>query len=226
MLQTMFKMLLLVTIVSGTIVAIGSAPTVAATKSDKIEPRLQQIFDTELCPKLNGIVGAQKLVGETCNVSYAKKSDQDRAANKICNKYGKQLKSQCNAYKNYKAGTPAKKTAKPGETAAGKDPVYGNNDKCGTGDSEVKTSINIGCQGKGNAIIDMLFAFIRFLSAGVGLIIVGSLVFAGIQYTTSRGDPQATAAAIDRIQNSLLALLLFIFAYAILNYIVPGAVLR
>ena len=102
----------------------------------------------------------------------------------------------------------------------------GTNDKCGSGDSAVKTSINIGCRGKGNAIIDMLFAFIRFLSAGVGLIIAGSLVFAGIQYTVSRGDPQATAAAVDRIQNSVMALLLFLFAYAILNYVVPGAVLR
>jgi len=104
--------------------------------------------------------------------------------------------------------------------------IRGSNDKCGSGDAEVKTSINIGCRGRGNAIVDMLFAFIRFLSAGVGLIIAGSLVFAGIQYTTSRGDPQATAAAVDRIQNSVMALLLFLFAYAILNYIVPGAVLR
>lgn len=98
--------------------------------------------------------------------------------------------------------------------------------KCGQGANEVKTSIDIGCKNKGNPIVDMLFAFIRFLSFGIGLLIAGSMVFAGIQYITARGDPQAVAAAKNRIQASLLALMLFIFAYAILNYIVPGAVLK
>ncbi len=87
-------------------------------------------------------------------------------------------------------------------------------------------SIDIGCQGKGNPIADALFGFIRFLSAGVGLIIIGSIIMGGIQYTGSRGEPQATAMAINRIRSSVFALFLFIFAYAILNYLVPGAILK
>ncbi len=90
----------------------------------------------------------------------------------------------------------------------------------------VTTSINIGCEGKGNPILDMLFAFVRFLSAGVALVIVGSMIWAGIQYTSSRGDPQATAKAVSRIQSNVVALLIFIFAYAMLNYVIPGAVLK
>jgi len=127
---------------------------------------------------------------------------------------------------NVSAGAASGSGSGSGSSSSSAPEPKGTNDKCGSGDAEVKTSINIGCRGRGNAIVDMLFAFIRFLSAGVGLIIAGSLVFAGIQYTTSRGDPQATAAAVDRIQNSVMALLLFLFAYAILNYIVPGAVLK
>ncbi|HWT55897.1 MAG TPA: hypothetical protein VN031_02590 [Candidatus Microsaccharimonas sp.] len=90
----------------------------------------------------------------------------------------------------------------------------------------VTTSIDIGCKGKGNPIMDMLFAFIRFLSYGVGLVIVASLTYAGIQYTGSRGDPSANAQAVKRIQANVSALLLFVFAYAIINYIIPGAVLH
>jgi hypothetical protein len=64
------------------------------------------------------------------------------------------------------------------------------------------------------------------LSYGVGLVIVGSLTYAGIQYTGSRGDPNANAQAVKRIQANVTALLLFVFAYAIVNYIVPGQLLK
>lgn len=90
----------------------------------------------------------------------------------------------------------------------------------------VPTAINFGCEGKGNPIMDFVFAVVRFLSLGVGFVLVGSMIWAGIQYTMSRGDPQATAQAITRIRANVIALLLFIFAYAILNFVIPGQVLR
>jgi hypothetical protein len=101
------------------------------------------------------------------------------------------------------------------------------NDSCGDAahGGPVKLSINIGCKGKGNPIADMAFAIIRILSDGVGLIVIGSIVVAGIQYSASQGDPQATAQAVKRIRSSFTALLIFIFGYAILNYLIPGAFL-
>lgn len=104
----------------------------------------------------------------------------------------------------------------------------------------VSTTINFGCQGnsctngttKGycgsphNPILDLAFAIIRFLSAGVGVVIVASFIVAGIQYTMSSGEPSATQAAIKRIQSNLTALILFIFGYAILNYFIPGGFLH
>jgi len=95
---------------------------------------------------------------------------------------------------------------------------------CGRGESKVSTSINIGCRHAGTALTDALFAIIRFLTAGVGLIVIASMVVAGIQYASSRGDPQATASAIDRIRSNVIALLVFMFAYAMLNYVIPGVV--
>lgn len=108
-----------------------------------------------------------------------------------------------------------------------KTPYHCGGDKNGHKNSDsVETSINIGCDGKGNAILDMLFAIIRFLSYGVGLVLVASLIVGGIQYTASTGDQQATATAVKRLKSVIVALLLFIFAYAILNYVIPGAVLK
>lgn len=94
------------------------------------------------------------------------------------------------------------------------------------GDNRIKLSIDIGCKGIGNPILDALFAIIRFLTLGVGLVLIGSMIVAGIQYTASRGDPQATAKAIGRMTSNVTALLLFIFTYAILNWVVPAGLLK
>lgn len=97
---------------------------------------------------------------------------------------------------------------------------------CGDPKQQVQISFDIGCTGKGNPIIDAVFAIIRFLSLGVGLIIVGSITFAGIQYTASRGDPKATADAIGRIRSNVIAFLIFIFAFAILNFVIPEGFIK
>lgn len=103
--------------------------------------------------------------------------------------------------------------------------------QCGSGDNAVETSINIGCRGETcetsnvsgcSALLDATFAIIRFLSAGVGIVVVASLIWAGVQYITARDDPNAVGKAKSRIISSLLALLIFIFAYAILNFVIPA----
>ena len=103
-------------------------------------------------------------------------------------------------------------------------------DVCGGGPKHAadatKISINIGCKGLGNPIVDATFAIIRFLTNGVGLVIVGSMVYAGIQYSASRGDPQSIVMAQNRIRSNVVALLIFIFGYAILNYIIPAGFLK
>lgn len=94
---------------------------------------------------------------------------------------------------------------------------------CGAApNTPVVTSINFGCQSKGNPITDIIFAVIRFLSTGVGIVIVGSIVVGGLQYIGARGDPQSTSIAIGRIRSAIIALIIFIFAYAILNYLIPA----
>ena len=110
------------------------------------------------------------------------------------------------------------------------------NSQCGSRADAIYTTIDFGCYGatcltskplpycnhSHSAIIDVLFAIIRFITDGVGLVIIASLIFAGIQYTVSRGDPRALKKATMRIHSSATALILFILAYAILNYIIPN----
>lgn len=90
----------------------------------------------------------------------------------------------------------------------------------------VSTSIDFGCSGKGNPIFDLTFAIIRFLVNGVGVVIIASTIYAGIQYILSSGDPQKINTAITRIRSNVIALILFIFTYAIIDYLVPGGLLK
>ncbi len=100
----------------------------------------------------------------------------------------------------------------------------------------VKTGIDLGCQGDScltkrpsnycrsphNPILDLLFAIIRLLSDGVGLVVIASFIIAAVQYIFSRGEPQSIAQATKRIQSSTTALIIFILAYALVNYVIPN----
>ena len=95
--------------------------------------------------------------------------------------------------------------------------------KCGKGSTTVNTKLDLGCKRQNkNPIIDLAYALIRFLSVGVGIVVVASVVFAGIMYTTSEGNPEKTAQAKSRIQTSIMALILYLFIFAIVQYLVPG----
>lgn len=99
--------------------------------------------------------------------------------------------------------------------------------QCGKGPKAIKVGFNFGCRGEEapgdmNPIVDIMLAIFRFLSTGVGIVVIGSVVVAGIQYTMSRGDPQTTAAAINRVTSAVGALILYLFIFAIANFIIPG----
>ncbi len=74
-------------------------------------------------------------------------------------------------------------------------------------------------------IVKYIVLFINLLSALVGVVVVGSIIYGGIQYSTAGSDPQKVSAAKSRIRNAIIALTFFLFSYSILNYLVPGGVL-
>lgn len=63
---------------------------------------------------------------------------------------------------------------------------------------------------------------INFLAALVGIAVVISIIIGGIQYGSSAGDPQKVSAAKNRIRNAIVALVTFMFLYALLNFLMPG----
>ena len=103
--------------------------------------------------------------------------------------------------------------------------VYADSHIQGCGDQGLQVAIDIGCQGEGNPIMDALGGIVRFLAAGVGLVITLMIVIGAIQYMSSAGNPQGLEAAKKKIFHAVEALLLFIFMTAILNFVIPGGLL-
>lgn len=71
-------------------------------------------------------------------------------------------------------------------------------------------------------IISYILLITNIISGLAGIIIAGSIVVAGIQYSASGSSPQVVAEARKRIRNAVLAMFLFAFAYAIIQWLVPG----
>lgn len=61
-------------------------------------------------------------------------------------------------------------------------------------------------------------------SALVGILVVISIIVAGIQYSSAAGDSSKVSAAKDRIRNSLVGFLAFLLLLAFLNWLIPGGV--
>jgi hypothetical protein len=65
---------------------------------------------------------------------------------------------------------------------------------------------------------------INTLSACFGVIAVISIIIGGINYSTSEGDPQKTSRAKNRIFNTIIAVIAYMFLYAFIQFLVPGGV--
>lgn len=66
---------------------------------------------------------------------------------------------------------------------------------------------------------------VRFLAGGVGFVIIIVIIVGGIKYSSSAGDPQKAGAAQKMIMNAVIALVTYIFLYAILRWILPNGVI-
>jgi hypothetical protein len=73
-------------------------------------------------------------------------------------------------------------------------------------------------------IVAYIQVAINILTAIVGVVIVIMIAVGGIQYSAARDNPQEAAAAKQKIYNAVLALVVYLFSFAFLQYIVPGGI--
>lgn len=77
-----------------------------------------------------------------------------------------------------------------------------------------------------NFVDKYLNPLVIVLTALVGIAAVLSIIIAGIQYSSSADDPGTVTKAKQRIFNTILGLVAYVFLLAFLNYLIPGGVFR
>lgn len=75
-----------------------------------------------------------------------------------------------------------------------------------------------------NPVVRDIQTIVNFLSAGVAIVIAGSIIVAGIQYTMAGNQPQVLTSARNRIINAVIALFAFLLIFAFLQWVIPGGV--
>lgn len=77
---------------------------------------------------------------------------------------------------------------------------------------------------QGNAIFIYITNILKVVSALAGIATVGGFIWGGILYITARANAGQVEKAKNVMINSVIGLLLFIFMFAILQFLIPGGV--
>lgn len=131
----------------------------------------------------------------------------------------------CNKGVAYRAeNPPSDESGVSGEEAyVAANPVEG--DDCGGVETAIiKCGATNSGDTKDNGIWALLLIALNILTAGVGIVAVGGIVYGSILYTTAEDKADQVKKAIDIITNVIIGLVLFALMYAGLNFIVPGGV--
>ncbi len=155
-------------------------------------------------------------------------NNTSQKARNVCSKYKvKENNKACTKGVSAGRSEAKKQLAASGATVHLPDGTDSSITPCGDGPDQVHLRIDLGCQGDeydgpGGAIGDLLFSIIRFLSVGVGVVVVIAIIASGIQYTMGEGNPEVTQQAKGRIRASLMSLVVYMFIFAIAQFLIPG----
>lgn len=95
---------------------------------------------------------------------------------------------------------------------------------------KTQTSVDFNCESNKNdttgslTITSLIVTIINFLAIGVGIAVVGGIVWGSLWYTTANGNAGQAQQGISIIINSVIGLVLFLFMWAMINFLVPGGV--
>ena len=75
-----------------------------------------------------------------------------------------------------------------------------------------------------NVIIKDLQIGVNFLSALVGIVVIGTIILGGTQYAMAGGSPDAVAKAKKRVTDGLIAFAIFLFIFVAVQWLIPGSI--
>jgi magnesium-transporting ATPase (P-type) len=93
-------------------------------------------------------------------------------------------------------------------------------DLCDAADPENKENLKV----EDTGIWKLLIFVINILTAGVGIVAVGAIAFAGFLYSTAQSNPSQTQKAIEIIRNTVIGLIVYAFMFVGINFLIPGGI--
>ena len=79
--------------------------------------------------------------------------------------------------------------------------------------------------GTENPIFAMLLGIVNIVAFGVGIAVVGGIVYGGLMYSTARDNSGQVQKAINIIATSVVGLIAYALLWAVINFIVPGGLI-
>lgn len=70
----------------------------------------------------------------------------------------------------------------------------------------------------------ILIFILQIMTAGVGILAVGGIVFGAVLYTTAGDKPEQTKKAIGIITNVVIGIVAYGLMYLVLNFLIPGGI--
>lgn len=96
---------------------------------------------------------------------------------------------------------------------------------CNDGGVKISVGVNGTNECVGGNGVNPIYAYLRgiiiLLGGAIGLAVVITIIVAGIQYSSSAGNPANITKAKERLTNAVIGLVLYLFLAAILRYLVP-----
>jgi len=98
------------------------------------------------------------------------------------------------------------------------------NNGCGVNTSIITCdNVDVTEEGVENtAIWGLLLLAINILSAGVGIVAIGGVVYGSILYTSAGGSPEQVKKAMGIITNVVIGVVAYALMFSLLNFLIPG----
>lgn len=75
-----------------------------------------------------------------------------------------------------------------------------------------------------NSIEELLNIALITVSSGVGLLAIGSLIYAGVLYASAGANSSQVAKAKEMIRNTIIGIVAYTVMWAFLQWLIPGGV--
>lgn len=173
-------------------------------------------------------VDAEKYAN-SCKQAEAINKVKEAAATKPESQQAAYIKQKLPKYESTKLGVNKSYliAVKEGNISKAGDVIGAATAKSDCNNGGVKVSVDVdgndNCVGGNgqNPIYAYLRGLILFMGGAIGLAVVITIIIAGIQYSSSAGNPAAITKAKERLTNAVIGLVLYLFLAAILRYLVP-----